>query len=48
MGKENKVYLQDGSVVDYDVLVINVGSKTRDSQNVEGVEEYGLTTRPIN
>lgn len=45
---ENKVHLDDGSVVEYDILVINVGSKTAGSFNVPGVWDHSLTTRPIN
>ena len=48
IGKENKVYLANGQTVDYDVLVINVGSRTRDSYTTPGVWEHALTTRPIN
>jgi len=45
---ENRVYLENGETVDYDVLAVNVGSKTRDTLDVKGVWENGLTTRPIN
>ena len=47
-GKENKIYLESGRAIDYDVLVVNVGSKTKDTENVKGVWEHALTTRPIN
>ena len=47
-GSESKLWLEDGSVIDYDVLVLNVGSKTKDTINVKGVWEHALTTRPIN
>lgn len=47
-GSENKIHLEGGDVVDYDVLVLNVGSKTKDTLNVKGVWEHALTTRPIN
>lgn len=42
------VILEDGAQVHYDVLVLNVGSKTRGAREVKGVDEYSLTTRPIN
>ena len=29
-GNENKLYFEDGETLDYDVLCLNVGSKTRD------------------
>ena len=48
VGNENKLILEDGSEVAYDVLALNVGSKTKDTNNVKGVWEHSLTTRPIN
>lgn len=47
-GNANKIHLSDGSTVDYDVLAINVGSKTKDTGNIKGVWDHALTTRPIN
>jgi selenide, water dikinase len=47
-GASNKIILEDGSTLDYDFLAINIGSKTRDTNNVPGVWEHALTTRPIN
>lgn len=47
-GGSNKIILDDGSSLDYDFLAINIGSKTRDTNNVKGVWEHALTTRPIN
>lgn len=47
-GNENKIYLQNGDALDYDVLAVNVGSKTKDTGNIKGVWEHALTTRPIN
>lgn len=48
IGNENKIKMEDGSELEYDILVVNVGSKTRGSFTTEGVWEYSLTTRPIN
>lgn len=48
MADDNKIELDDGSIVEYDVLGINVGSKTRNTFTTPGVLEYSLTTRPIN
>ena len=45
---ENKLELEDGSFVEYDILALNVGSKTRGTLDVSGVYEHSLTTRPIN
>jgi NADH dehydrogenase FAD-containing subunit len=44
----NTLLFEDGSTLQYDVLALNVGSKTRGAQSVEGVWEHSLTTRPIN
>ena len=44
----NKVHFADGGSIDYDILCVNVGSKTRDTERVPGVWEYSLPTRPIN
>jgi NADH dehydrogenase FAD-containing subunit len=40
--------LENGETIDYDVLAVNVGSKTKDTGNVKGVWDHALTTRPIN
>lgn len=45
---QNLLKLEDGSTLDYDVLIMNVGSKTRGSEQVSGIWENSLTTRPIN
>ena len=47
-GAKNLVHLENGTTVEYDVLAVNVGSKTKDTGNVKGVWEHALTTRPIN
>jgi len=33
-GKENKIILEDGSEISYDLLAVNVGSRTRGSSTV--------------
>ena len=48
IASENKLQLASGAEVPYDVLVLNVGSRTRDANAVKGIWEHGLTTRPIN
>ena len=48
IGAENKLILQNGETLEYDVLAVNVGSKTKDTANIKGVWEHSLTTRPIN
>ena len=48
VGSQNMIELEDGSKMEYDVLVVNVGSKTRGTEEVKGVYEHSLTTRPIN
>lgn len=48
VANENRLEMEDGSSLDYDILALNVGSKTRDAKAVPGVWEHSLTTRPIN
>lgn len=52
MADENKVIMEDGEILEYDVLCLNVGSRTRGAEDnksmIKGVKEYSLTTRPIN
>lgn len=48
VANENKVILDDDSEVPYDILVLNVGSRTRGADGLKGVWDYSLTTRPIN
>lgn len=48
IGNENKLLLENGEHLDYDILAINVGSKTKDTGGVKGAWEHSLTTRPIN
>lgn len=48
IANENKILLKDGTYIDYDVLVVNVGSRTQGSFSIPGVWDHSLTTRPIN
>lgn len=51
IANENRVILADGSSVEYDILALNLGSRTRGTVGkdvVNGVWEHSLTTRPIN
>lgn len=45
---DNRIQMDDDSFLDYDLLVVNVGSKTAGSFNTAGVWENSMTTRPIN
>ena len=45
---DNKLTLESGQQVDYDILALDVGSKTKQSFSTPGVLEHALTTRPIN
>ena len=45
---ENLLELVDGSELPYDALVLNIGSRTRGTEDVQGVDEHTLKTRPIN
>jgi NADH dehydrogenase FAD-containing subunit len=47
-GAENKLIFEDDSFLEYDILAVNVGSRTRGAMDVKGVWENSLTTRPIN
>ena len=51
VANENKIILDDGQVVEYDILALNLGSRTRGTTGehaTTGVWEHSLTTRPIN
>lgn len=48
VGKENRIEFEDGTSLEYDVLVLNVGSRTAGADKVPGIWENSLTTRPIN
>ncbi len=48
VANQNKIELADGSALEYDILVVNVGSKTRSTDTVKGIWEHSLSTRPIN
>ena len=37
VGNENRLELSDGSSLEYDVLALNVGSKTRGTNQIPGV-----------
>jgi len=43
-----RVELQSGEVVDFDVLSINVGSRTLGTGSVPGVQQWAILTRPMN
>lgn len=45
--ESNKVFLQDGSTITYDVLSMDIGSTVRGLNDVKGVKEYAIPTRPI-
>ena len=47
-GNDNLIELENGNKEHYDVLVVNIGSKTKDTLDTKGVWEHALTTRPIN
>ena len=48
VGKENRIELTDGTSLDYDALILNIGSKTFGTKTIPGIWEHALTTRPIN
>jgi len=45
---KNTLVFEDGETMGYDVLGVNVGSRTRGADDIKGVWEHSLTTRPIN
>ena len=45
---QKKVFVDGRPPISYDVVSINVGSTTRGTEDIPGVKEYALTTRPIN
>lgn len=47
IASENRLEMEDGSVLTYDVLVLNIGSQTRGTSSIPGVLEHALTSRPI-
>lgn len=47
-GNSNRLLFEDDTELEYDVLALNVGSKTRGAASTPGVWEHSLTTRPIN
>jgi selenide,water dikinase len=47
-GSQNNIKLANGEILEYDVLAVNVGSRTKAMSSIPGVWEYSLTTRPIN
>lgn len=38
---------EDGSYLQYDVLSLNIGTKTKLWKTIKGVWEYSFCTRPI-
>ena len=42
------IHMQDGQVIEYDLLSINIGSRTLGTESVPGVQQYAILTRPIN
>ena len=47
-GHKNTIVFEDASSLEYDILAVNVGSRTRGAETTTGVWENSLTTRPIN
>jgi selenide,water dikinase len=45
---QNKLIFEDDTELEYDVLALNVGSRTRGATTIPGVWDNSLTTRPIN
>jgi selenide,water dikinase len=43
-----RIYMQDQQVIEYDILSVNVGSRTLGTASVPGVEKWAILTRPMN
>ena len=48
VANENRIDFEDGTYIAYDVLALNIGSRTKGTYTIKGVWEHSLTTRPIN
>lgn len=46
--KMQTVTLEDGQVLKYDILSVNIGSRTLGTSTVPGALEYAIMTRPMN
>ena len=44
----HRVHLQDGQSIHYDILSVNIGSRTLGTASVPGVEQWAILTRPLN
>ncbi len=47
-GETKTIVFEDESTLEYDILALNVGSRTRGANDIQGVWDHSLTTRPIN
>ena len=47
-GEKKEIVFEDDSSLGYDILAVNVGSRTRGARDISGVWDHSLTTRPIN
>jgi len=46
--RARRVVMQNGQSIDYDILSINIGSRTLGTCSVPGVEKWAILTRPMN
>lgn len=45
--ESNQIILENGNVIDYDVLSVDIGSTVRGLKDVFGAREHAIATRPI-
>ena len=45
---DKTIHFESGGSTNYDLLAVNVGSRTRGTNITPGVKEHSLQTRPIN
>lgn len=44
---QHKLLLRSGNEIQYDILAIDIGSRTKGTYSIPGVKEYALKTRPL-
>jgi pyridine nucleotide-disulfide oxidoreductase family protein len=47
LASENKILLSSGNTISYDILSIDIGSRTKGTYSIPGVESFALKTRPL-
>ena len=45
---DKTIHFENGDATNFDLLSVNVGSRTKGTSKIPGVKEHSLQTRPIN